>query len=187
MIIIMRVARLIVKKGFSTAITKNSIISDSHFIQCIEEIRKVLNGEAPGPRKRTKNYLERKTYPDELPEKLLKRLIEYLANNPLHKCLNLNKEYVVQGIDGYIDILADGEAWELKTNQASALDVYQLFMYMDVGKIQKGYLVAKSFTTGAKVARDFIQKRHKKLFELAELNKFPINHPPSEQERADYY
>jgi hypothetical protein len=36
----------------------------------------------------------------------------WLANNPLHKRKKVNKEYVVQGIEGFIDILADEEAWK---------------------------------------------------------------------------
>lgn len=176
------------KVGFSTAITKNSMIYDAHFVHCIDEIKKILNGEAPGPKNRVSKYLEQKTYPEELPEALLQeRLAEWLANNPVNKKNTVNKEFVVQGIEGYIDILADGEAWELKTGQANAQDVYQLFMYMDVGSLDKGYLIAKSFTTGAQVAKDHIAARHKKEVILAPLSQFPINHPPTEQERQDYY
>jgi hypothetical protein len=76
---------------------------------------------------------------------------------------------------------------EIKVNQATALDVYQLFMYMDVAGINKGYLVAKSFTPGAKVAADHIGNTHKKEIVLAGREQFPINHQPSLTEREDYY
>ncbi len=175
-------------EGFATAITKNSIIEDDHFNKCIEKVRKILRGEEPGPRGETKNYLKSKTYPEELPEDLLRdRLATWLQNNPLNKKAAVDTEFVVQGIEGYIDILADSEAWEIKTIQANAADVYQLFMYMDVGNIEKGYLIAKDFTTGARVAIRHISEKHKKEIVLATLDQFPINQTPSEEERSDYY
>ena len=175
-------------EGFSTAITKNSIIHDSNFKDCIEEITQILNGQIEGPHKKKHNYLRTKTYPEEIPEKLLRdRLIEWLVNNPMQKRQNVNKEYVVEGIEGFIDILTDKEAWEIKVDQANALDVYQLFMYMDIGKIDKGFLVAKSFTTGADVASKKIKEKHNKEITLALREKFPINHHPNEQERDEYY
>jgi histidine kinase/DNA gyrase B/HSP90-like ATPase len=176
------------KHGFTTAITKTSIIADAHFVQCIEKIKRILSGEEGGPRGVKKNYLMQKSYPEEIPEKLLRdRLIEWLTNNPLLKRNDVKKEYAVGGIEGSIDILADNEAWELKTGQASAYDVYQLFMYMDVGMLSKGYLVAKSFTTGAKIAVDHITKTHNKEIVLTKRDQFPINHPPDDAERAEYY
>lgn len=174
--------------GFSTAITKNSIIHDLNFKECIEEITQILNGQKEGPSGKSLNYLKSKTYPEEIPEKLLRdRLIEWLVNNPMNKKKSVNKEYVIEGIEGHIDILADKEAWELKVEQANALDVYQLFMYMDIGDIQKGFLVAKSFTPGAKIAVEKIKEKHKKEIILADREKFPINHHPNEQEREEYY
>lgn len=176
------------KSGFATAITKNTIIQDENFLQCISKIKEILNGKEPGPGGRVKDYLTQKTYPDEIPEKLLRdRLIKHLKANPLNPKSNVKKEYVIEGIEGFIDILADGEAWEIKTNQASAYDVYQLFMYMDVGDIKKGFLVAQSFTTGAEVARDFIKENHNKEIILAQRSAFPINNPPDDQEREVYY
>jgi len=47
------------KKGFTSAITKNSIISDAHFLQLMSQVREFL--DAGG-------YLKKKTYPDVLPE-----------------------------------------------------------------------------------------------------------------------
>lgn len=175
-------------KGFSTAITKNSMIFDNHFNECIEIVREILNGRKHGPRDKTINYLRRKTYPEELPEKLLRdRLLEWLANNPLNKRENINKEYVVEGIEGFVDILADGEAWELKVDQADARDVYQLFMYMDVGQMSKGFLVANSYSPGTQVAIKHIKDNHDKDIVLASRSQFPINHQPTPDEREEYY
>jgi len=175
-------------EGFSTAITKNSIIQDANFRECTEEITQILNGQKDGPGGKPQNYLRTKTYPEEIPEKLLQdRLVEWLANNPMQRKENINKEYVVEGIEGFIDILADGEAWELKVDQASALDVYQLFMYMDIGDFKKGYLIAKDFSPGANIAAKKINEKHQKDIVLARRDQFPINHHPNEQERADYY
>lgn len=175
-------------EGFSTAITKNSIIYDDHFSECIEEIRAILRGEKPGPGKKVRDYLTQKTYPEEIPERLLRdRLIEWLKNNPLNKKTDVGKEYSVEGIEGFIDIYADNEAWEVKTDQASALDIYQLFMYMDIGNIKKGYLVAKSFSPGASVAAKHISTAHNKEVILATREQFPINQPPTDDEREEYY
>jgi hypothetical protein len=179
---------IILENGFLTAITKNSIIHDEHFSECIKVIKEILDGDKPGPGGRKHNYIQRKSYPEEIPEGLLRdRLIEWLKNNPMQQRDTIRKEYAVEGIDGYIDILADSEAWELKRDQASACDVYQLFMYMDIGNLDRGFLVAKSFTPGAKVAADYITKKHNKSIALAPRELFPINHPPTPQERQDYY
>lgn len=176
------------KSGFSTAITKNAMIQDRHYVEVIETVKKILRGEAPGPGGRTKDYVQQKTYPEEIPERLLRdRLADWLSTNPMLKRETVTKEYAVGGIEGNVDILADGEAWELKTDQASAYDVYQLFMYMDVGELKKGFLVAKAFSSGAQVAADFVKTHHDKEIILAEQSQFPIGHPPSDSERAEYY
>jgi hypothetical protein len=174
--------------GFKTAITKNSIISDKNFIECIQRIGGILKGEIDGPGGKKKNYIVLKTYPEEIPEKLLRdRLASWLGSNTFNKKQNVKTEFVIEGIEGYVDILADGETWELKTQQASALDVYQLFMYMDIGNINKGFLVAKSFSTGATVAAEYIKTKHNKEIVLSTSSDYPINHQPNEQERQDYY
>jgi hypothetical protein len=174
-------------EGFSTAITKNTVIQDDHFKECIQTIKEVLKGdkEIKGAKKK---YLEIKTYPEQIPEDLLRdRLAVWLANNPVQPRKDIKPEFSVGGLDGHVDILADNEAWELKIDQASALDVYQLFMYMDVGKFEKGFLVAKSFTPGAGFAAEFVSKNHAKKLVLATLDKFPINQPPTQEERDKYY
>jgi hypothetical protein len=179
---------IVLTNGFATAITKNSIRDDAHFRECVDQIRRILTGESPGPGNRIENYIKQKSYPEEIPEALLRdRLAEWLLNNPLQKRTTVNKEYVVEGVEGFIDIFADGEAWELKRDQACALEVYQLFMYMDVANILKGYLVAKSFTTGAEVAVKTIKDHHDKEIVLAPRETFPINQFPTLQEREEYY
>lgn len=116
---------LVLLRGFSTAITKNSMIQDSAFAECITQAREILTGERDGPTGNKKDYLQHKSYPEELPEQLLRdRLASWLKDNPMKKCRDVSKEFAVGGIEGFIDILADREAWELKKDQASALDVY---------------------------------------------------------------
>ncbi|MFZ0590225.1 MAG: hypothetical protein WAM39_07065 [Bryobacteraceae bacterium] len=179
---------IVLISGFATAITKNSVILDEHFRECITQTTQILNGEAEGPNHRKENYIQHKSYPEELPEALLRdRLVEWLKNNPLQKKASVSKEYAVEGIEGFIDILADEEAWELKRDQANALDVYQLFMYMDLGDLDRGFLIAKSFTPGAHIAVKTIKDKHQKEITLSSREHFPINHPPTTQEREDYY
>lgn len=176
---------IVLLEGFSTAITKNSVIRDDHFTECIKAVKDALIGKGEDD---SRNYLRQKKYPREIPEKLLRdRLANWLGNNPINKKDDVKTEYTVEGLAGNIDILADSEAWEIKRDQADGLDVYQLFAYMDMGQIQKGYLVAASFSTGAEAARDFIKNNHKKEISLAKLEQFPINHPPAEEERTTYY
>ena len=135
------------KKGFTTAITKNAIIQDERFKDCVEQVAQLLEeGE----------YLQRRTYPDDIPENILRdRLAKWLSTNKMSPKKDVKMEYAVQGLAGSIDILADGEAWELKRDEANGLDVYQLFAYLDMGGIRKGYLVAKSFSTGGPAGSAF--------------------------------
>jgi hypothetical protein len=179
---------IVLINGFSTAITKNSVILDDHFRECIAQATQILTGEKDGPNGRKENYVQHKSYPEEIPEALLRdRLIEWLKNNPLQKKASVSKEYAVEGVEGFIDILADGEAWELKRDQATALDVYQLFMYLDIGDLTKGFLIAKSYTPGAQIAAQAVKEKHQKEIILSPRDQFPINHQPTTQEREDYY
>jgi hypothetical protein len=179
---------IVLKEGFKTAITKNSIIRDANFKDCISKIKKILEGSEIGPDNKIKDYLKTQTFSDDLPEVLLRdRLANWLSTNPIQPKTQVNKEYAVEGIEGYIDIFADGEVWELKNHPANALDVYQLFMYMDISEIKKGFLVAKSFTNGAKIAVENIERKHGKKIICSELSQFPINELPNLQEREDYF
>lgn len=179
---------LILKKGFSTAITKNYIIEDSNYKECISRLMDILTGEEDGPNNKKEDYVKVKTYPERLPHPLvLDRLGTWLTSSPIIQKENIDFEYTVEGIDGHIDILADGEAWELKLEQASALDVYQLFMYMDIGNISKGYLIAKSFSSGAKYCAKYIKGKHEKEIILDNLDNYPINQSASADERKKFF
>lgn len=165
-------------RGFSTAITKNSILVDQHFQECIERIKEYLV---------EKKFLERKTYLEDLPEALLRdRLKTWLLTNPIGPKKDVKTEYGVQGLSGSIDVLADGEAWELKKDQADGLDVYQLFAYLDMGNIQDGVLVARDFTSGCESAAQHITQAHGKRIRLEKLDKFPIAAPMTDLERENY-
>ncbi len=48
------------------------------------------------------------------------RLKKYLDTNHFSPKKDVKTEYAVGGLGGFIDILADGEAYELKVNQASS-------------------------------------------------------------------
>jgi hypothetical protein len=58
---------------------------------------------------------------------------------------------------------------------------------MDISEIKKGFLVAKSFTNGAKIAVENIERKHGKKIICSELSQFPINELPNLQEREDYF
>lgn len=179
---------LILKKGFSTAITKNYIIEDQNYKECISKVIYILTGKEEGPNNKKEDYIEVKTYPEKLPHALvLERLGIWLTSSPVLQRKNVDYEYTIEGIDGHIDILADEEAWELKLEQASAQDVYQLFMYMDIGNIDKGYLVAKSFSPGAKYCSKYLKEHHGKEVILDYLDNYPINQSPSSDERDKYF
>ncbi|WP_083600070.1 ATP-binding protein [Exiguobacterium sp. AT1b] len=165
--------------GFSTSTTKNFIIKDENFEDLLTQIKVYLE---------EKGLLERKNDPEELPEKLLRdRLARNFKSRAIDPKKDVKTEYTIQGLAGAIDVLADGEAWELKKGQAAGLDVYQLFAYMDMGNINKGYLVARSFSTGAQSAADFIKKNHLKEIILVKLDEFPILYAPDADERKKYF
>ena len=169
---------IILKSGFTTAITKNSIIATEHWTQCLYEINEFL-GE--------NKFIRAKTYPGELPEAALRdRLANWLKTNDLAPRTDVKKEYAVEGLGGRIDVLADGEAWEIKRDDAYGLDVYQLFAYLDMTDFKKGYLLSKGFKDSSYAARDHINKTHDVEIVLTQLDKYPIVHPLSEQEIAQY-
>lgn len=167
--------------GFTTAITKNNIIADKNFYELISEITEFLKDN---------DYLKKKTYPDELPEKLLRdRLADQLKTHsmPMLRKDEVQTEYSIGALNGYVDILADGEAWELKTKEATGLDIYQLFAYMDMGELEVGFLVAPSFSTGAEEAMNFINDKYNKEITLVTTDDFNIMYSPSNDEIKKYY
>ena len=166
-------------KGFKTSTTKNFVVRDKNFNELLAEINTFLE---------TEKLLERKNDPTELPEHLLRdRLKHHLLTKKIEPKKDVKTEYVVEGLAGSIDILADEEAWEIKRGQASGLDVYQLFAYLDMGNIKKGYLVAKSYTTGAEAAAEFIEKNHHREIILVPIDEFPIRTPANSEERKKYF
>jgi hypothetical protein len=167
------------KVGFTTAITKNNIILNDAFDELRTQLREFLEDGG---------YLRRRSYPDEIPESLLRdRLANFLHNRAVDPKENVVTEYAVEGLGGFIDLLADGEAWELKVGPAAGLEVYQLFAYMDMANISIGYLISPGFGTGAKAAVDHIGKKHGKKITLAPTSEFPIISPPTTEERKKYY
>ena len=169
---------IVLISGFTTAITKNSIIATEHWTKCLGEIKSFLDENG---------YIRSKTYPDALPEAALRdRLAIWLKTNDLARRSDVKKEYAVEGLGGKIDVLADGEAWEIKRNDAYGLDVYQLFAYLDMTDFKKGFLLAKGFKNSAYAARDHINSKHDVDIVLTLLEQFPINQPLTEKEIAQY-
>ncbi len=165
--------------GFTTAITKNAIVSDRAYRELMEKIKEILE---------EKRYLEKKTYPDELPENLLRdRLVNIFKTSVVYSKKNVVSEYTVGKLNGKVDILADGEAWEIKTQQINGLDVYQLFAYMDMGDIENGYILGKDISTGGEEAINFINEKHRKNIKFVSLDEFNIVGPPDMEELDKYY
>jgi len=178
--------------GFSTAITKNSIFDDANFRDCTTKIKDILWGDAPDNRNKKHKYLKFSSYPEQIPESLYRdRMRNWLVTNTIVKRDSADKEYVVEGIEGFIDIRAtkddEVEAWEIKTVQADAKDVYQLYMYMDIGEIDQGFFLAPSFSPGAEIARRHIETNHKKTIKFTNLSEYPINDSPTQTEQQEYF
>lgn len=164
-------------KGFSTAITKNRIVGGVEFEAMQKEIRKFLKND---------EYLEEESVPNQIPEACLRdRLADLLPNSP-HSYTDIETEYAVGGLTGFIDVLADNECWEIKVNQASGLDVYQLFAYMDMGDFHKGHLVSDGVTTGASEAIKHVEKEHDKKISSIDRYDLAINSNMSDDEIDEY-
>lgn len=179
--------------GFKTFVTKNGVVNDSVFAQCIEQIRKILNGESEGPEGLI-DYLGKASVLDIIPEACLRdRLKSVIDQYPdsIYPSKENQTEHVVEYIEGKIDIYSlmnDGSIriWELKNEDAVAKDVYQLYMYMDVEGASQGYLVAKSFSKGAEFAANFIKENHQKNVDLVSIGSFPITNPMTPAEKEKY-
>ena len=179
--------------GFTTYVTKNGTKNDKNFDNCIEQIRQILNGESEGPEGRI-DYLGKASVLDVIPEACLRdRLKSVIDQYPdsFYPSLDNQTEHTVEHIEGKIDIysvMKDGSVriWELKNEDAIAKDVYQLYMYMDIECVSQGYLVAKSFSNGAKFAADHIRENHKKNIDLVSIDDFPITKPMTPAEKEKY-
>lgn len=169
---------IILGEGFKTAITKNSIIQTEHWESMLGKIKEFLDKG---------KYIRSRTYPDALPEAALRdRLAVWLETNTLAPRSSVAKEFPVEGLGGKVDILADGEAWELKRDDAYGLDVYQLFAYLDMGRWKTGYLLAKDFKDSAYRAQEYINANHDVNIKLDSLSQYPINQNLSQEEIAKY-
>jgi anti-sigma regulatory factor (Ser/Thr protein kinase) len=157
------------KQGFKTAITKNAVMYDDHYKEMLQQIKDFLE---------KKELLKRRTWPQEIPESVLRdRLAHHLKSRSVDPKKNVVKEHAVGGLGGFVDVLADGEPYEIKTTKADGIDIYQLFAYMDMGKFDKGIFLAPEYATGAEEASKFIELNHSKKIVLAKLDEFPILHP----------
>ncbi len=163
-------------KGFRTAITKNSLIFDEHLSELIDQLKTFLNDP-------TKGYLKSKSWPEEIPERILRdRLAKYLKERSIAPKKDVSTEYAIEALGGFIDILADKEAYEIKAIKAAGIDIYQLFAYLDMGNLDSGIFIAPSYTTGAKETAKYINEKYKKKIILAKLDEFPINYPLTKDE-----
>lgn len=164
-------------EGFSTAITKNRIVGGVEFEAMAETIRGFLKNN---------DYLEEEKVPDQIPEACLRDRLADLLPNPPYNYTDIETEVAVGKLAGFIDVLADDEAWEIKVNQASGLDVYQLFAYMDMGGYDEGHLVSDGITTGGSEAIKHIEKQYNKSISSVDRYDLAINHNMSDNEIDEY-
>ncbi|MFD1515125.1 ATP-binding protein [Halomarina rubra] len=165
-------------EGFSTAITKNRIVGGQEFDAMISQVRKFLHSG---------DYLESQNVPDAIPEACLRDRLADLLLEPPDPCSHTATEYAVQGLSGFIDVLADDEEpWEIKVNQANGLDAYQLFAYMDMGGFNKGHLVSDGISTGGIEAINFIEDKHGVEIEFVDRYNLAINDDMSDEEVEEY-
>ncbi len=167
-------------KGFTTTLSKNDIVRDFNFMELISRLKGFIH---------EKKLFDKKTCHD-LPKSLLiDRLVQYLKTRNRSPIKDIKSPYSVKNL-GDLDILADGEAWQIKTQLASALQVYELFAFMDMGAIKKGYLVAPDFESNANQTVQFIKHQHQKdiqLLKLVKRSKLPISQTPSPEEFKKHF
>ena len=132
---------LILRYGFKTSFTKDGILENDNWIELQEKIGKIID-----PIIQKKIHQENQVEKD---EKFYKDKIYNQQTKAFGK--TFHREYVVEGTEGFIDLVVDNESWEVKAIQATGADVYQLLWYIDFGKDvlkDKGTLVAPSFSPG---------------------------------------
>lgn len=175
--------------GFHTAITKNMMIKDEAFNELIEQVRQILNGEAPGPKQQKKDYLTRVCLPEQLPEELLKdRLAAWLGSSPIAgPRKDVQRNHAIKEFDGEISIVADNEAWQLKNGSISAADIAQLFLYMDHQGFSKGYIIGTHLAEGGQAAIEYFAQKHGKNIIFDTVQNYPITQAPTNDERQLYY
>ena len=159
--------------GFTTAITKNAITADNNFEECISRIREYILSEEILAKRPSSGYI---------PENVLRDRLAVALKRPPHNKQDVHKEVAVGVLDGHIDILADEEPYELKAGDATGLDVYQLFAYMDMRGYTKGYLVAQTFKPTVEPVLKHIKDKHKIIIEAVNLSSYGITQILSEAE-----
>ncbi len=167
-------------KGFTTTLSKNDIVRDFNFMELITQLKGFIQ---------EKKLFDKKTCHD-LPKSLLiDRLVQHLKTRNRRPIKDIRSPCPVNSL-GDLDILADGEAWQIKTQLAGALQVYELFAFMDMGAIEKGWLVAPDFESNANEAVQFIKSHHQKdihLLKLVKKSKLPISQAPSLEEFKKHF
>jgi len=165
------------KTGFHTAITKNRIIHTEEFKSMVTQVKDFLTEQ---------KLLTSRTVPGNIPEDCLRDRLAKLLKKPPHNKEDIDTNYNVGELTGFVDILADGEAWEIKVGKGNGIEVYQLFAYMDMGKIDVGKFVSDGISSGAKFAIDHIKNKHDKEIEAIDVQDLAINEPMSDEEIERY-
>jgi len=164
-------------EGFHTAITKNKIPESEQFNSMISKVKDFLND---------KNLLDTVTVPGDIPENCLRDRLAKLLKKPPYNKKDVNTEYTVGKLRGFVDVYADGEAWEIKVDQGNGIDVYQLFGYMDMDDIEVGKFVSDGISGGARLAINHINEKHDVNIESINLKNLAINDSMSDEEIEKY-
>ena len=139
---------IVLQNGFQTSMTKDHIQDSISFQELKEKIVTILTPVI--------NQILGENEKDN--EKALQSKIK--VQKEAEGC-EVSEEYAIEAGDGYIDLLINKEAWELKARQASGGDIYKLLWYIDMGKDvnkTKGTIVATSFSPGCKETVKFVKK-----------------------------
>ncbi len=152
--------------GFHTAITKNAMLTDEAFEECMDKIRNIIE---------KRGLLSRKFNREKPPESVMRDRLVKILKGPAHQKRSVVIEAPTSVLDGHIDVLADDVPYEIKVDDAAGIDVYQLFGYMDMLDYKTGYLIANRFKPSVAGVVEHIWKKHKKKIILGTFEEFGID------------
>lgn len=145
------VGRLTLRHGFKTSMTKDGVLHDENWEELITQVQELCEPIIKSRVHTKKCVQDESFYRDKLYN------IQKFGEEK-----EVYKEFPVEGCDGHIDLVVEKECWELKAEQATGKDVYQVLYYIDnyENAIQNsGRLIAPDFSEGCKFAAKNLMKK----------------------------